>query len=821
MQLSLNWLKDFIDLPKKISPQELAKRLTLHTVEVDSIENQADKFKNIVVGKILKIDKHPNADRLRLVKVDIKTEVLDIVCGASNIAAGQKVPVALIGAVLPNGLEIKEVLVRGEKSSGMLCAADELVLGDDHSGIIILDEKAKIGSPLAEHFSLNDVIIEVDNKSITNRPDLCGHYGMAREIAAFLDVELKKYNANPQIYANTANSNNANIKIDAKVEDFNLCPRYMAAAMDGIEIKPSPKWMQNRLIAAGMRPINNIVDITNYAMLELGQPLHAFDAEKIKSAGKGGARRIKLSVRRAKSGETIETLDKEKRKLDDNILVIADKEKPLAIAGIMGGAASEIDLKTNFIIIESANFNFISVRKSSRELGLRTESSMRFEKSLDPNLCETALARAIGLIKELIPPARLAGAIADVKKFKLNQGPIEADLEWFINRIGQKIPEEKIGGILNRLGFAASLKIKVKKRIISARVPTWRAAKDISLPEDLVEEISRIYGYGNIKPAMPATEIQAPRINEQRIIERKIKNILAAAGFAEISNYSFVGEEQLKKLGIDFSDHIKLANPIASNQTLLRQSLAPNLIGNVRTNQARFQEIKLFEIGNIFLNFSEKINKGGEDGCLPYQEKRLGAVIAGQGNDVVFSAAKGTAEYLLSLLSLPCKFAPAESAAGWQDNNLRAKIICAGAEIGIIALLNSDRARSCGIKKETAIFEISLRALVKLLAKQPAKKYQKFDKFPPAGRDLALALNEKILYNDIKKEIAGFNPLIKNVELFDVYSGGKLGRGMKSLAFHIIYQAEDRTLTSEKVDAVQQKLIRHLEKKFEARVRNF
>ncbi|MBU4455315.1 phenylalanine--tRNA ligase subunit beta [Patescibacteria group bacterium] len=702
MYLSLNWLKDFIDIPKSLSPEELGLKLTMHTVEVDSVEKQ-----------------------------------------------------------------------------------------------------------------LKDVIYDIDNKSITHRPDLWSHYGMAREIAAFLDVKLKKYNANTtNLYANTTNQK---MRIDVKIEDEKLCPRYMAVAVSGIKVEPSPEWMRERLIAAGSRPINNIVDITNYVMLELGQPLHAFDFSKISND-------IKIIVRKAKQDEVIETLDGEKRRLDEEMLVIADKNKPIAIAGVMGGANSEVDGATTEIILESANFNFISIRKTSQKLGLRTESSIRFEKSLDPNLCELALAKAVELIKKICPEAKISGNPVDEKNFALNQGPIKLNLEWLNKIIGQEIEEKKVVKILNSLGFEIKQDTKCPSgHLVSVKVPTWRATKDISIPEDLLEEVARIYGYGNIASVMPIVEMEPPKINEEKLLEKKIKNTLAGApALAEAYNYSFVGEEQLAKLGIDCASYVKLANPIAAHQTMLRQSLAPNLIENIRTNQARFERIGLFEIGSICLSAPGEIDKGGKTGeNLPYQEKRLGIILAADEKINVFAQAKGIVEYLLMSLDLPFTFQTTEIRPDWADESACAKINVFKRDIGLATKLNSKARRGLGLKKEVAMVEISFAELFNIIKEQSMKKFRAYDKYPPAIRDLAFVVNEKILYNDIRDEIISFDKLINKVELFDVYSGGKLGKAEKNLAFHIAFLAPDRTLTSEEVDELQKRLINRLEEKFEAKIRDF
>ncbi len=818
MYLSLDWLKDFVKIPKSFSPEELGLKLTMHTVEIDSVEKQADKFADIVVGKILEIKKHPDADRLQLSKVDVGKEKLGIVCGAPNIKVGQKVPVALVGAKLPNGMEIKEAEVRGEKSCGMLCAEDELGMGDDHSGIMILEKGAKIGQNLGQYFNLKDVIFEVDNKSITHRPDLWSHYGIAREISAFLGVKLKGYNVN------AVNTNNANVKFGVKVEDYELCPRYMAVAMDGIKIEPSPKWMQERLIAVGMRPINNIVDITNYVMLELGQPLHAFDASLINRESNANNRECKIIVRRAKENELIETLDGEKRKLDKEILVIANENNPIAIAGVMGGENSEINNGTDSIIIESANFDFISIRKTSQKLGLRTESSIRFEKAIDPNLCEMAINRTVELVKKLCPKAKVASKMADEKKFKLDQGPIELDLNLLNKRIGTSFAKAmegkavKIVKILESLGFNVE-KDESKLKVIT---PTWRATRDISIPEDLVEEVARIYGYDNLIPNMPRVAMEAPIINQERILERKIKTILSgSAALTEVYNYSFVGQEQLEKLGIDFSSHVKLANPIASHQTMLRQSLVPNLVENIKANQAKFNTISLFEIGSICLGIEGELQKNNKSKeRLPYQEKRLSIIVAGSGKENVFSKVKGIVDCLLLSLDLAGDFTPIGIKPNWADKNASANINAEDRNIGLIAKLDSKIINGLGVKKEAAVAEISLREILNLINVKGAKKYQEFAKFPPLIRDLAFVVNEEILYNDIRDEIVNFNDLIKSVELFDVYQGGALGINKKNLAFHIIYQS-NKTLTADEIDVLQKKLIKRLEEKFEAKIRDF
>ena len=850
MNLSLNWLKDFVDIPDRVSPEELGKRLTMYTVEVEKVEHQAEKYKEVVVGKILEVKPHPNADRLRLVKVDIGKERLEIVCGASNIESGQLVPVALVGAVLPNGMEIKPAEIRGVKSNGMLCAEDELGLGEGHEGIMILDKTplipllkgdeskltsllngdeskltpllkggrgVKIGQSFSDYLKLNDVIFEVDNKSITHRADLWSHYGMARDISAFLNTKFKVYKPS----AGILKAKKITFRFKAKIEDFSLCPRYMAVGLENIKIAPSPEWMQNRLNAAGMRAINNIVDATNYVLLELGQPLHAFDKNFID----------KIIVRTAKPGEIIETLDGVERKLEPDMLVIANQTRPVAIAGIMGGANSGINDQTESIIIESANFNFDSVRKTAQKLGLRTEASMRFEKGLDPNLCELGLIRAVELILEICPGARVAGNLEDEKQTPLipllkgdGKGlkPIDLDLKWLNKFIGYEFTAKQVKQILEKLGFL----LKAVGNGFKVTIPSWRAVHDISLPEDLAEEVARIYGYNNLKSELPKIDLAPPLVIEEKVLIRKIKNILSlGAKFTEVYNYSFISRQQAEKIAPlqkggsgGFDSVIELTNPLSEDLAVLRPSLIPAILENIKTNQAFEAEIAIYEIGGIFLNKAGEIKKDDNSrDKLPFQEKSLAMALAGDDADDLFRKLKGAIEFLFKSLNLAVEF---EFAASEYNKSASAKIMSGGHCLGCATEPEKSIRQSFGIKKPMAIAEINLLELLNLVKNSPIKQYAEPPKYPSVSRDLAFVVNEKILYNNIVKEIKNFSDLIKQVELFDVYQGDKLGAGKKNLAFHIIYQA-DKTLTSVEADEVQLKLVKHLEKEFEAKVRDF
>ena len=808
MNISLNWLKEFVNLGN-ISPEEIKDQLTAHTVEVEKIIEQKEQFKNIVIAKILEIKKHPQADKLQIAIVDAgEKEPLKIVCGAPNIAIGQLVPLAKIGAILPNGLEIKKAEIRGENSNGMLCAEDELGLGNDHSGIMILDEKAKIGQDLSEYLSLNEIILEIDNKSISNRPDLWGHYGIARELSVILEKKLQPYSTKEIKIKNNKEVSKENIEVEIKAK--NLCKKYLAIKIDGIKIEESPTWLKNKITSLGLKSINNIVDATNYVMFETGQPLHAFDAEGIE----------KIIIRKADKNEVIMALDDKERKLNENDLVIATESMAIAVAGIIGGKEKEINNTTTSIIIESANFDAVSIRKTGQKINTRTDAAMRFEKGLDPNLCQLALNKMVEIIKKIQPKAILKYEIIEKGDFKNEEKIINLDLKWVNKIIGQEIEEKKIKNILERLGLEVQNNSQESWNI---KIPSWRQ-KDLQIKEDIIEEIIRIYGYNNIKAIIPNDELTPPEKDPQLQLINKIKKILANNyKMTESYNYSFINEDQLLKLNFDPKTYVKLLNPLSSQHALLRQTLITNLISNIKTNQSRSDLISIFEIGNIFLNVAGGLHKDKKrNENLPYQEKKLALIISDSKNNSFNHLKNIIFNFLLELSdTLEIEFSPTESIINWSDKNEKCLIMIDGKEIGFIAKIDNGVLNKNGIKKETSASEISLKSLLTAISKGKQKQYQTIAKFPSINRDLAFVIDQKIFYNDISREIKNFNPLIKDLELFDVYSGENLENNKKSLAFHIVYQSNEKTLTSEEIDKIQNELIKHLEEKFSAQIRNF
>ena len=807
MQISYNILKEFIKIPKSISPAEIALKLTTHTAEVENFFDQKDQFLGVVVGKVLSVEKHPQADRLNLAKVDIKKEILDIVCGALNLEEGQLVPVATIGTILHGGIEIKESEIRGEKSSGMICAEDELGLGADHEGIMILDKKAKIGESFASYLKTNDIIFEIDNKSLSNRPDLFSHYGIARELSAIFSLDLKAY----QDFVVELEKIEAEDKLEVEVEKKEVCPRYMAVKVEGIKIKESPEWLKNKLIAIGQKPVNNVIDLGNYVMFEMGQPLHIFDAEKIK----------KINVRLAKKNEVIETLDEKERTLLEDDIVISDGSLPIAIAGIMGGKDSAVSDKTSSIIIESANFKDTYIRRTSQRLGIRTEASIRYEKSLDTELPEIGLKRFLKLLKEILPDIKVVSNIADIKGQQTEKKEINFSYLWLENKIGQTIERKEAFEYLNKLGF----EVNEDEDKIKVVVPVWRATKDINIKEDILEEVLRLHGYDNIKSSLPREELSAPTKNEERELERKIKNFFALKySLFEVYNYSFVNSDQLNKLEIDFTNYLKLAQPLSDNQTYLRQSLITNLILNIKTNQAKADRLGFFELGKVFYNNPGNIKKDpSKTEVLPHQESKLAFIISDNSNDL-FLQAKGMAQSLFNYISngkVELEFLLTENLANWSDKNEKVIISFLGEKIGIISTLKKEIAEKMGIKKKVVFGEINMNDVLKISQNFSIPVFTEVPRYPAVIRDLAFVVDEEIMYNDIRKEIVNFSPLINSLELFDVYQGDNLEKGKKSLAFHISYLSLDKTLTAKEVDELQKNLIVVLSEKFAAALRDF
>ncbi|TFH40070.1 MAG: phenylalanine--tRNA ligase subunit beta, partial [Chrysiogenales bacterium] len=585
MWLSLNILSQMVDTAG-IAPDELALRLTMATAEIDTIELVNAHFDSIITAKITGVMPHPGADKLTLVDLDGGDRTYRVVCGAPNHSIGDIVPLAIPGTRFSDEMVIAKTIIRGEASEGMLCSERELGLSDDHSGIMILASDTDIGVPFSRLYPLRrDVRFEIDNKSITHRPDLWSHEGFAREIGALFGREFRSV-----VDWGLLDGVSGDAKLSVRILAPEAAPRYSALAVSGIRIEESPDWLKARVESIGMRPINNIVDITNYVMAELGEPMHAFDRKKLNGN--------EILVRMAGKNEPLTTLDGSDFALHPEDIVIADSKGPIALAGVMGGGNSEIDGTTTDIVLEAANFNPVNIRKTAARYSHRTEAAIRFEKSLSPELTVPALLRCYDLIRRIIPGASADSGIIDAYPVVQKPVVIKTDTDFIRKRLGADIDDGRILGILESLDFA----VTPGTSGLTVAVPHYRATRDVSMPEDIVEEVGRIYGYDTIVPEPPMIPCGTPGKNRVRLFERRVKEALSGhAGMIEVSGYSFTGEATLEKLSINMDAELRLANPLSQEQDRLRRSLVPNIVQNIALNSRYHDEFRIYELGRVYI----------------------------------------------------------------------------------------------------------------------------------------------------------------------------------------------------------------------------
>jgi len=806
MNISLNWLKQYVDIPKDLSPQDLALKLTMSVVEVEGIVDQSLRYEHIVVGEVVNVVDHPQADKLKVCKVKSGSGEHQVICGAKNVYPGMKSALALPGALVKwhgqgDLVKLEKTKIRGVESEGMLCAPSEIDLADifrEADGVVDFKE-GKAGQPVAELLVYDDVIFEIDNKSVTHRSDLWGHYGIAREIAALLGKKIKPLEITEKIQEGDQ------VKLNINIQDKENCSRYIGAVMGKIKIEPSPLWLQNLLKSAGIRPINNVIDVTNFVMLELGRPSHAFDRREMKEDT--------IIIRRAKDGEKFTTLDGVERQLDSTMCLVCDAHRPTDLGGIMGGLNSEIKKDTTEIILELANFNPSNIRKTSTRLGLRTDAAARFEKGLAPELAKQGLERIVTLIKQLIPAAEVISKIVDVNYEKNEERDIEFDLDFIRRRLGVAIDKKEVVRILESLHF----KVLEKKEHFTVTPPDFRTKKDISLPEDIVEEVARIYGFDNIAPHMPLVSMEPQEFNNERLVERKVKSILAdICGFTEVSNYSFMGARLIEPLGFDLKAHLEVKNYLTEDQRYLRTSLLPFLLKNTVDNLRFFKDINLFEIGRVFKNETGEYHIDATNKVfLSKQEKYLAGLSAGSG---VFYRIKGAVERLLENLAVDYKFHhEIKAMPKFLLPSRCLDIVVNDQIIGYLGELSNDVLAAYNINKPVAYFESNFHVLLKYL--RDAKKYQPLPKFPGITYDISVAVADDISWLDIEQAVLAQSSLIKKVELFDIYQLAKFGPDKKSLAFHVYFLDSNRTLTSKETDLLRDKIIKILIKKFKAEAR--
>ena len=599
MYISMNWINDFVDL-KGINLEELINRFTLSVAEVEGTIKYGENIKNVITAKIVEIEKIESSDKLRKVKVDNGKEIVTCVCGAKNIKIGDIVPFAQIGSMV-NGIEIKQVQMAGETSNGMCLSEKELGISEDHSGVMVFDSNTKLGVNVKQLLDIDDTVFEIDNKSLTNRPDLWGHYGIAREIAALTGRKLKNIEVE-----NVEEYNNLK-EVRAEVEDKEKCYRYTAIEVENITSKKFDINKRIRLYYCGMRSINLLVDLTNYIMLELGQPMHAFDKKLVN----------KIKVKSIENDIEFKTLDDVTRKVDKGTLMICNNDEPIAIAGIMGGANSEITDSTNSLVLESANFDSVCIRKSTVELKLRTDASAHYEKSLDPEITDIAIKRYIKLLKENDKDIKISSKLTDIYVNKYPTIKIKITRQYINSRIGTDLSLNKIKEILSSLEF----EIEENGEILTVKVPSFRATKDISIKADLVEEIARIYGYDNIEPQTKNQPLRIVEIDDEKKTENTIKDLLAIKyGLSEIHTYIWYDRKKNKELNLEVNENnIKLANSLNANFNVLRESVIPSLLYTLSENIKYYPNVNIFECGRTF----EYPNKGEE--CI--ENKNLGIAL--------------------------------------------------------------------------------------------------------------------------------------------------------------------------------------------------
>jgi phenylalanyl-tRNA synthetase beta chain len=764
VKFSYNWLAELVDGLDK-DPRELSMLITMKTAESEGVEPYGPHMAHVRAARVLSAEPIPSSKNQKAV-IDIgggtqKT----VVCGAPNCRAGMVTAYAPAGTTLGER-EIRKATIGGVESDGMLASGAELGINRDAEGILELDVE-----PGASLTGIRpDHIIEIDNKSLTHRPDLWGHFGMAREVAAITSGQLKD-----PVKAALLPAGPSPVKVE--IEDYTLCPRYSALAFENVTVQPSPLWLQYRLESIGLNPINNIVDVTNLIMAELAQPMHAFDGDKLKGET--------IYVRRARQGEMCEALNGESYELAPSNLVIADQGGPVAIAGVIGGAWSAISVDTKRIVFESANFQASSVRKTSAALKLRTDASMRFEKSQDPENTTRALARAVELLSLVSPGIRVMGGVADARGPIPPTPEIDLPLEWLHRKLGRTVDAVEVRSILESIGFGVR---ESRSGVFTVSVPTWRATKDISIKDDLVEEIGRMVGYGSITPVAPEMPVAVPPSNPERAWHHELREMAAAQGFTEVYNYSFVSEAAARRFALDPNGHVRVLNPIVEDANLMRTSLLPEIVRNLEDNARFFESFKLFEIGF-------EIHKRPEG--LPREVPHLCAAVFGREDAGQIYEAKRLAE----CIAPGAEVGPA-SARVFEHPARTADVLLRGEVCGRLFELHPNYLE----QGRAAILDLDLETVARLTNVE--RRFAPVRRFPSSAFDLSVVAGPRELVADIEKRLRSFaGEGLERLEFVRQYSGPPLPEDKKSVSFRLTVAASDRTLSSEEVGQFRSRLI--------------
>ena len=791
MKVSYKWLKELVEFDW--SPEELAAKLTDAGVEVETITPLGKRLERVVVGEIKGIQKHPRADKLSICEVEIGSEFLQIVCGAPNVEEKAKVPVALIGAKLPTGMEIIKTTLRGVDSFGMICSEKELSIGEDQKGIMILDSEFKIGLPISVALDLEDFVLDLD--LTPNRADCLSIVGVARDVGALFGSSVKK----PQIKFNETDELTKDW-VEVEIEDSSACPRYAARVIKDIKIKSSPFWLKRRLESVGMRSINNVVDITNFVMMETGHPLHAFDYDLFSQK--------KVIVRRAKKSEKFITLDEVERTSNNEVLLITDGKKPVAIAGIMGGMESEVGSNTKNVLLESAYFDPKVIRRGRIFLGISTEASQRFERGVDPNGVVSAADRACQLLEELAEGKVLKGVVDNYSSPIM---PVQVILRpQRVNQIlATNLKSKEMVQILKKLDMEIS-----GNQDLKVTIPTFRP--DLSREIDLIEEITRIYGYDKIETSLRASGNLVTHISEEDKLVARLKQLLVGKGFFEVLTNNLVDPKILKKLCPDLST-IKLQNPLSEEMSVLATSLAHPLLSVISWNKNRKEEdLRIFELGKVYI---------AKENELPEERLHLCLALSGKGEPIHWGMEdaevdlydlKGVLESLVDNLYLSFRLNPQKNTLLKSDSSFEIKID--GETIGILGEVAEEILELFEIEDNVFTAELDFEKLLACILKK--KPILPLPKFPPVDRDIAMVIDEGILSERISDKIKMVGgDFIEELVLFDRYRGKQIPPGKKSLAYSIRYRSKDKTLTDEEVEKIHQKIISELEKSFGASLR--
>ncbi len=787
------WLCDYTDID--LSPDMLAQKLIMTGSAVDGCKELGAGLDGVIIGRIETIKKHPDADKLHVCEVNVGSETLQIVCGATNIFEGALVPVAMIGASLPNGITIAKSKLRGVFSFGMLCSGQELGLGvadypgADVDGIMIIKDDVALGTPLRELLGLNDTVLDIEVGA--NRPDCLSIIGVARECAASLGIGMTM----PDLSYTESSNGVIGDFIKVQVKDNDLCPRYIARAVKNVKIGPSPKWLKDRLTTAGVRSINNIVDITNFVMLETGQPMHAFDYKDIR----GG----EIVVRRAQTGEKIVTLDGKERSLAGEMLMICDAEGPIGIAGVMGGENSEIKDDTTTVIFESAKFMHSNVRRTARSLGLQTESAMRFSKGIDAVGCKIAMDRALHLVQKLGCGDIVPGEI-DILSADLSPRQVVVGADKINSKLGTDIAPSAMAELLNR----AFIPTKLDGHTLTCDIPSFRG--DVSLGEDIAEEVARIYGYNNIPLKEMTGEVVRGIYSEEEKAVDKARVMLRGLGCYECVTYSFGSMADIEKLGVkELKNAVKILNPLGDDQAYMRTSPLPDMLKVVANNiNKKVPDIRLFEAGRIYC-------PPCDDKDLPEEKKYICIALCG---DEDFFSLKGVLENLFDAFGIK-SLRYMSDAADYYHPGRKASVYAGGSKLGEFGEVYPDVAAAFGISKRVYVADICLKSLCE--AADDVVKYEPLPKYPAVERDIALIVSDEVTSGsllDCIRNNAG--ELFESASLFDIYTGEKLGAGKKSLAYNIVFRAKDRTLMDEEVNAARDAVVSAAGRELGAKLRD-